>query len=58
MSFNTLSDLRKQRGNFDNLIKEVEKISNPKSNFKKGDDRERQGEDRESFGWPTAPHVM
>ena len=40
MSFNTLSDLRKQRGNFDNLIKEVEKISNPKSNFKKGDDRE------------------
>ena len=40
MSFNTLSDLRKQRGNFDNLMKEVEKISNPKSNFKKGDDRE------------------
>ena len=40
MSFNTLSDLRNQRGNFDNLMKEVEKISNPKSNFKKGDDRE------------------
>ena len=40
MSFNTLSDLRSQRGNFDNLMKEVEKISNPQSNFKKGDDRE------------------
>ena len=40
MSFNTLSDLRKQRGNFDNLMKEVEKISNPTSNFKQGDDRE------------------
>jgi len=39
MSFNTLSDLRKQRGNFDNLMKEVEKISNPQS-FKKGDERE------------------
>ena len=39
MSFNTLSELRKQRGNFDNLMKEVEKISNPTS-FKKGDDRE------------------
>ncbi len=40
MSFNTLSDLRNQRGNFDNLMKEVEKISNPKSNYKQGDDRE------------------
>ena len=40
MSFNTLSQLRQQRGNFDNLMKEVEKISNPQSNFKKGDDRE------------------
>ena len=39
MSFNTLSDLRKQRGNFDNLMKEVEKISNPQS-YKKGDERE------------------
>ena len=39
MSFNTLSELRKQRGNFDNLMKEVEKISNPQS-FKKGDERE------------------
>ena len=39
MSFNTLSDLRNQRGNFDNLMKEVEKISNPKSNFQK-DERE------------------
>ncbi len=27
MSFNTLSDLRKSRGNFDNLMKEVEKMS-------------------------------
>ena len=40
MSFNTLSDLRKQRGNFDNLMKEVEKISNPQSNFKQDDGRE------------------
>ena len=40
MSFNTLSDLRKQRGNFDNLMKEVEKISNPQSNFKQNDERE------------------
>jgi hypothetical protein len=40
MWFNTLSQLRQQRGNFDNLMKEVEKISNPQSNFKKGDDRE------------------
>ena len=31
MSFNTLSDLRKQRGNIDMLIKEFEKISNTKS---------------------------
>lgn len=40
MSFNTLSELRKTRGNFDNLMKEVEKITSPKSNFNKGDDRE------------------
>ena len=39
MSFNTLSELRKQRGNFDNLMKEVEKITNPPS-YKRGDDRE------------------
>ena len=37
MSFNSLSDLRKNRGNFDSLMKEVEKIANP-SNEKKGDD--------------------
>lgn len=30
MSFNSLSDLRKARGNFDNLMKEVEKIDSPK----------------------------
>ena len=40
MTINTLSDLRKQRGNFDNLMKEVEKISNPQSNFKQNDERE------------------
>jgi hypothetical protein len=39
MSFNTLSELRNSRGKFDNLMKEVEKISNPKSNFQK-DERE------------------
>jgi hypothetical protein len=39
MSFNTLSDLRQARGNFDNLMKEVEKISNP-SQSNSGDDRE------------------
>ena len=36
MSFNTLSELRNTRGKFDNLMKEVEKITSPKSNFKKG----------------------
>lgn len=30
MSFNSLSDLRKARGSFDNLMKEVEKIDSPK----------------------------
>ena len=40
MSFSTLSELRNSRGKFDNLMKEVEKISNPTSNFSKGDDRE------------------
>ena len=40
MSFNTLSELRKTRGNFDNLMKEVEKITSPKSNFNKGVTRE------------------
>ena len=29
MSYNSLSDLRKSRGNFDNLMKEVEKIAKP-----------------------------
>ncbi len=37
MSFNSLSDLRKNRGNFDSLMKAVESIANP-SNEKKGDD--------------------
>ena len=40
MSFNSLSDLRKARGNFDNLMKEVEKIDSPQQSNKKGDDRE------------------
>ena len=40
MSFNTLSELRNSRGKFDNLMKEVEKISNPQSNFNKNDERE------------------
>lgn len=31
MSFTSLSDLRKNRGSFDNLMKEVEKISSPTS---------------------------
>ena len=37
MSFNSLSDLRKNRGNFDSLMKEVEKIANP-TNERRGDD--------------------
>lgn len=37
MSFNSLSELRKNRGNFDSLMKAVESIANP-SNEKKGDD--------------------
>ena len=36
MSFNSLSELRKNRGNFDSLMKEVEKIANP-TNEKRGD---------------------
>jgi len=39
MSFNTLSDLRKARGNFDSLMKEVEKLDSPQQN-NRGDDRE------------------
>ena len=35
MSFNSLSDLRKARGSFDNLMKEVEKIDAPKTTTKK-----------------------
>ena len=38
MAFTSLADLRKSRGGFDNLMKEVEKIANPQSD-KKGDDR-------------------
>jgi len=38
MSFSSLSDLRSSRGNFENLMKEVEKISNPSSK-PRGDDR-------------------
>lgn len=38
MAFTSLSDLRKSRGGFDTLMKEVEKISNPQSESK-GDDR-------------------
>jgi len=39
MSFNSLSDLRKARGNFDSLMKEVEKLDSPQQG-NKGDDRE------------------
>jgi len=38
MSFSSLSDLRSSRGNFETLMKEVEKISNPSSR-PRGDDR-------------------
>jgi hypothetical protein len=38
MSYTSLSDLRKSRGNFDNLMKEVEKIANP-TNDRRDDDR-------------------
>jgi hypothetical protein len=38
MSYTSLSDLRKSRGNFDNLMKEVEKIANP-TNERRDDDR-------------------
>lgn len=40
MSFNSLSDLRKARGSFDNLMKEVEKIDAPQTNYKKDDGNE------------------
>lgn len=39
MAFNSLSDLRSNRGNFDSLIKEVEKIANPQSQDSRDDDR-------------------
>lgn len=38
MSYTSLSDLRKSRGNFDNLMKEVEKIASP-TNERRDDDR-------------------
>ena len=39
MSFNSISDLRKARSNFDNLMKEVEKIETPKTQ-NRADERE------------------
>ena len=39
MSFNSLSDLHKARGNFDSLMKEVEKLDSPQQS-NRGDDRE------------------
>jgi hypothetical protein len=38
MSFKSLSDLKKSRGGFENLVKEVEKISKP-NDYKQEDDR-------------------
>jgi hypothetical protein len=39
MSFSSLSELRNARGNFDSLMKEVEKLDSPQQN-NRGDDRE------------------
>lgn len=39
MAYTSLSDLRKSRGGFDTLMKEVEKIANPESTRSSGDDR-------------------
>jgi len=39
MSFNSLSELRKNRGNFDSLMKAVESIANPSNDKKSDDDR-------------------
>ena len=39
MAFQSLSDLRKSRGGFDSLMKEVEKIANPQSENKGADER-------------------
>lgn len=38
MAFNSLSDLRNNRGNFDTLMKEVEKIANPQGQENSRDD--------------------
>jgi len=38
MAFSSLSDLRSNRGNFDNLMKEVEKLGNPQGNSDSRDD--------------------
>ena len=37
MSFTSLSELRKSRGGFDTLVKEVERIANPVSEIKSDD---------------------
>lgn len=39
MAFQSLADLRKSRGGFDTLMKEVEKIANPQNESKGADDR-------------------
>jgi len=39
MAFNSLSDLRNNRGGFDSLMKEVEKIANPQGQDSRDDDR-------------------
>ena len=39
MAFQSLSDLRKSRGGFDALMKEVDKIANPSSDNKNVDER-------------------
>ena len=39
MAFTSLSDLRKSRGGFDSLMKEVEKIANPQAESRSADDR-------------------
>lgn len=39
MSFKSLSELRKNRGNFDTLMKEVEKIDKPATNYDRDDER-------------------
>lgn len=39
MAFNNLSELRKARGSFENLMNEVEKMNKPESGQKSGDDR-------------------